>query len=77
MDQKAIVNTVYHAGVVSALTIGYAMIGKKFLSMSSIDLGKADIMDVLKLTATVTSATFTKNWLVTQGILPPNVANTV
>ena len=77
MDQKAIVNTIYHAGVVSALTIGYAMLGKKLLSMGAIDLGKANAMDVLKLTAVVTSATFTKNWLVTQGILPPNVVNVV
>ena len=30
-SEKSIVNTVYHAVVISALSVGYAMIGKKSL----------------------------------------------
>ena len=77
MDQKTMVNMAYHAAVISALTMGYAMIGKKMLSMGTVDVGKADVNTVIKLTATVIAATWTAKWFTGQGIIPPNVGDNV
>ena len=71
-DGKQIVNMLYHAGVETLLTIGYAEIGKKVLKRSA---PKVDfnIHDVLMLTVDVLLATATKDMLVKQGIIPADI----
>ena len=49
------------------------MTARKVFKLKQADLGKLDVEDSLKLTATVVSALMTQAWLATQGILPKNV----
>ena len=72
-SEKSIVNTVYHAVVISALSVGYAMIGKKALGMKVVDIGKTDANDAIKLVSIVSAAIFTKDYLVQQNIIPDNI----
>jgi hypothetical protein len=72
-SEKSIVNTVYHAVVISALSVGYAMIGKKALGMKAVDIGKTDANDAIKLVSIVSAAIFTKDYLVQQNIIPDNI----
>ena len=46
------------------------MAARKVFGLKPADLGKMDVNDSLKLTATVGSALMTQTWLVQQGILP-------
>ena len=48
---KDLKESVYHGVVVSALAIGYTMLGKTLIKMSSPSLGKFDIEDGVKLVA--------------------------
>ena len=70
IDTNGIVNSAYHGGII---TVIYSMATRK---LKPADLGKLDLEDGLKLTATVGSALMTQSWLVTQGILPKNIMNT-
>ena len=73
MSEKAVINTVYHAAVVSGLSVGYTMIAKKFLKMKSADMGKMDFEDIAKIVALVSASMFTKDYLVKQGIIPRDI----
>ena len=75
MDTNAIVNTIYHGVVVTVISMGYAMIGKKLLKMKSPDFDRLSIEDAGKLTGLIGSSLATQNWLVTQGILPDKIVN--
>ena len=75
MDTKTIANTLYHGSVLSLLVVGYTMISKKILKIKPANLDKLDIEDSLKLSVTVGGALATQAWLVSQGVLPPNVVN--
>ncbi len=75
MDTKNIANTLYQGAVLSLLTVGYTMLSKKLLKIKPADLGKLDVEDTVKITATVGGALATQTWLVSQGILPQNVVN--
>ena len=72
IDTKNIGNTVYHAAVLSALTVGYGMAAKKLLKSNIGDPSKPDLMEALKLTTAVSLAIITKSWLEKQG-LPSDV----
>ena len=63
---KDIKESVYHGAVVSALAIGYAILGKTVIKMSPPSLGKFDVEDVLKLVAVVVLSDFTKDYLIKQ-----------
>jgi hypothetical protein len=71
---KDIINTVYHAAVLSAITVGYSMIGKKFVKFDVGDPSK-EYETVLKLIVPVSLAVVTKDWLVKQGLLPNDIIN--
>ncbi len=71
---KDIVNTIYHAGVLSGLTVGYSMLGKKFIKFDVGDPSR-DYETVFKLVIPVTLAVVTRDWLVTQGYLPNDILN--
>jgi hypothetical protein len=72
-SEKSLVNTVYHAAVISALSVGYAMISKKTMGMKDVDIGKTDMNDAIKLVAIVSASIFSKDYLVQQGIIPDNI----
>ena len=69
---KDIKESVYHGAVVSALAVGYTMLGKT-LKMSPPSLSKFDIEDGVKLVAIVVLSDFTKDYLIKQKIIPNNV----
>ena len=48
---KDIKESIYHGAVVSALDVGYTMLGKTLIMMSSPSLSKFDIEDGVKLVA--------------------------
>ena len=67
---KDIKESVYHGAVVSALAVGYTMLGKTLIKMSS----KFDIEDGVKLVGIVALSDFTqKDYLIKQKIIPNNI----
>ena len=71
---KDIKESVYHGGaVVSALAVGYTMLGKTLIKMSPPSLSKFDIEDGVKLVAIVALSDFTKDYLIKQKIIPNNM----
>ena len=70
---KDIKESVYHRAVISALSIGYAMLGKTLIKMSPPSLSKFDIEDGVKLVAIVALSDFTKDCLIKQKIIPNNI----
>ena len=73
IDTKNIGNTVYHAAVLSGLTVRYGIAAKKLLKSNIGDPSKPDMMEAIKLTSAVTAAIITKGWLEAQGVLPKDV----
>ena len=70
---KDLKESVYHSVVVSALAIGYTMLGKTVIKMSPPSLGKFDVEDGVKLVVIVALSDFTKDYLIKQKILPSNI----
>ena len=70
---KDLKESVYHGAVVSALAIGYTMLGKTLIKMSPPSLSKFDVEDAVKLVAIVAMSNFTKDYLIRQKILPSNI----
>ena len=72
---KDIKESVYHGAIVSALAIGYTMLGKTLIKMSPPSLSKFDIEDGVKLVAIVALSDhdFTKDYLIKQKIIPNNI----
>ncbi len=72
-DVKNIANLLYHSAVLSGLTVGYSMLGKKLLRFDVGDPSKADLSEALKLTVAVSLAIVTKDYLEKSKILPPYI----
>ena len=70
---KDLKESVYHSAVISALAVGYTMLGKTVIKMSPPSPGKFDVEDVLKLVAVVALSDFTKDYLIKQKIIPNNI----
>ena len=70
---KDLKESVYHGAVVSALAVGYTMLGKAIIKMSPPSLGKFDVEDGVKLVAMVAISDFTKDYLIKQKIIPDNI----
>ena len=66
-------NTIYHASVISGLSVGYSMIGKNLMKMKVADLDKLNVEDSVKLVAVISASIATKDFLVKQGIIPENI----
>ena len=62
-----------HSAVVSALAVGYTMLGKTLIKMSPSSLSKFDIEDGVKLVGIVALSDFTKDYLIKQKIIPNNI----
>ncbi|CAC5387697.1 unnamed protein product [Mytilus coruscus] len=71
-DGKQIANMLYHAGVETLLTVGYAEIGKKVLRRPA---PKVDfnVNDVVMLSIDILLAMATKDMLIKQGIIPADI----
>ena len=63
---KDIKKSVCHGAVVSALAVGYTMLGKTLIMMSPPSLSKFDIEDGVKLVAIVAMSDFMKDYLIKQ-----------
>ena len=74
---KDIKESVYHGAVISALTVGYKMLGKTLIKMGPPSLGKFDVEDGVKLVAIVAISDFTKDYLIKpknrKKIIPYNI----
>ena len=70
---KDIKESIYHGAVISALAVGYTMLGKMLIKMSSPSLSKFDIEDSIKLVDIVALSNFTKDYLIKQKIIPNNI----
>ena len=69
---KDLKDSVYHGAVVSALAVGYTMLGKTLIKMSPPSLGTFDVEDGVKLQI-VAISDFTKDYLIKQKIIPNNI----
>lgn len=70
---KSIANTLYHGAVVGGLSVGYSMLAKRLMKTKPADLGRLDLEDGAKITATVAAALATRDMLVQQGIIPADI----
>ena len=69
---KDLINTIYHASVLSGLTVGFSMLGNKIIKFDIGDPSK-NTMTMLKLIVPVTLSVIARDWLVTQGIIPNDI----
>lgn len=70
---KTIVNIVYHAVVLSALALGYTILGDRLFKIKSADLSRLNVEESAKLVGVITVSIATKDLLVQQGLLPENI----
>ena len=63
---KDLEESVYQGAVISALAVGYTMLGKSLIKMSPPSLRKFDVEDGVKLVAIVAISDFTKDYLIKQ-----------
>ena len=73
MDKNSIVNDLYHASVLSALSVGYSMLGKKLLKIAPPSIQKFDLEDIAKLVVIVAGSEMTMEYLIKQKILPEKI----
>ena len=69
---KDIKESVYHGAVVSALAVGYTMLGKTLIKMSPPSLGKFDVEDGVKLVGIIALSDLMKDYLIKQKIIRNN-----
>ena len=70
---KDLKESVYQGALVSALAVGYTMLGKMLIKMSPPSLSKFDIEDGVKLVDIAALSNFTKDYLIKQKIIPNNI----
>ena len=68
-----LVNSAYHALTISALMAVNCYAAKKFFKFKPANLGQLDAEDIGKLTLSVGLATYSRDFLVSKGILPENI----
>ena len=68
------VNDLYQVAVISILCIGYSMLGKKILKMTSPSIQKFDLEDTGKLFAIIAASEMMKEYLIKQKILPEHIS---
>ena len=73
MDKISISNDLYQAAVISALAVGYSMLGKKILCMSPPSIQCFDLEDTGKLVAIIAASEMTREYLIKQKILPDHI----
>ena len=70
---KDIKESIYHGVVVSALAVGYTVLGKTLIKMSPPSLSKFDTEDGVKLVGIIALSNFMKDYLIKQKIIPNNI----
>ena len=70
---KDIKESVYQGAIISALAVGYTMLGKMLIKMSPPSLSKFDIEDGVKLVGIIALSNFMKDYLIKQKIIPNNI----
>ena len=70
---KDLKESVYHGAVISVLAVGYTVLGKTLIKISSPSLRKYDAEDSVKLVAIIAISDFTKDYLIKQKIIPNNI----
>ena len=73
MDKKSIANDTYQAEVLSVFAVGYSMLGKKILKMTSPSIQKFDLEGTGKLVAITAASEMASEYLIKQKILPEQV----
>lgn len=73
MDTNTIVNGAYHSALLGAFVMINSILVKKIFKIKPADLGQINLKDGAMLTTNVYIAMMTKNALIKQGILPPNI----
>ena len=73
MDKKCIVNDLYQVAVISVFAVGYSMLGKKILSVTSPSIQKFNLEDTGKLVAIVAASEMIREYLIKQKILPDHI----
>ena len=71
--KKDIKESVYHGAVVSALAVGYTVLGKTLIKMSPPSLSKFDIENGVKLVGIIALSDFMEDYLIKQKIIPNNI----
>ena len=70
---KDIKESIYHGAVISALAVGYTILGKTLIKMSPPSLRKFDVEDGVKLVGIIALSNFMKDYLIKQKIIPNNI----
>ena len=65
--------SIYHSAIISALAVGYTMLGKALIKMTHPSLGKFDVEDGVKLMEITAISDFTKDYLIKQKMIPNNI----
>ena len=68
MDKKSIVNDLYQVAVISVLSVGYSILGKKIFKVSPPSIQHFDLEDTGKLVAIVAASEMTGEYLIKQKI---------
>ena len=75
---KDLKESIYHGTVISALAVGFTVIGKSSMKISPPppppqSLGKFDVEDGIKLVAIIAISDFTKDYLIKQKVFPDTI----
>ena len=70
-----LVNSAYQASVVAGFMLANSWAMKRFLKIKPVDLSKLDVGDAGKLILSVMGATWIRDYLIKQGIIPENIIN--
>ena len=70
---KDLKQSVYHGAIISALDVGYTMLGKTLIKMSPPFFRKFNVQDGVKLVAIIAISDFPKDYLMKQKIIPNNI----
>ena len=73
IDKKTIVSYLYQVALISVLSIGYLMLGKKILKMTPPGIQKFDFEDTRKLVAIIAAAKMMREYFIKQQILPEHL----
>tara|TARA_B110000881_G_C18354102_1_gene402977 strand:- start:10 stop:246 length:237 start_codon:yes stop_codon:yes gene_type:complete len=73
MDVNGIINGAYHSAVLSGLVMTNSLLAKKLFKMKPADLGQFTFKDGTMLIVNMYMAIMTKQALIKNGILPPNI----
>ena len=68
-----IINSAYKAGTISLLIMGNSWLMKRFLKIKPANLSQLDAEDIGKLTLSVFSATWLRDYAVQKGWLPEDI----